>query len=331
MARSTKESGNPSIQLVAVDPAMKRVLAEADRLAGFDSATVLIEGETGTGKELIARHIHDHSSRRERPFVVLDCATIPSTLMQSALFGYEKGAFTGAIAAYEGLLDRAEGGTLLIDELASLDHQAQALLLRFIETKEIYRVGNGQLKRLDVRIIAASNRNLNTMISNGLLRLDFYHRLSTANLHIPPLRERPLDIDALFLFYVDYWSTRHDLQIPTLTEEAWKLLHEYPWPGNVREIRNTTERLLIQDGSSEVDDASMLAALCSPDYIRMHTIAIRHGGFISQPRFLQRLLLAWRETQGHVTKTAELLGVSKASVSRYVRKIGLESSRDHNI
>ncbi len=323
MSQNRSDLGSACPPIVAHDPASRRLLEQAEHLAGFDTTTVLIQGETGTGKEVLARFIHSRSPRREGPFVVLDCATIPSSLLEAGLFGYEKGAYTGASQRHSGLLEQAEGGTLLLDEVAGLSPQAQASLLRFIETGEVHRIGNGSPEVVDVRILAASNRDLDRMVDRGDLRIDLYYRMSVLTLSVPPLRERPDDIEPLLLSYLEYWAKHHDMVVPSLEEEALRMLYKHPWKGNVRELRNAAEWFCIRCREGNVTPEKVITYFYGPEADRILNRAARCGGRLGDPGFVIRLLGAWSEFEGHVTRTAGLLGLPKSTVSEYVRRLQL--------
>lgn len=323
-------SGQP-IRLIAEDPAMKQVVTEADRLAEFDTTTVLIEGETGTGKEMIAQRIHNMSGRRDRPFIVLDCATIPQTLRESTLFGHEKGAFTGAITDHRGILEQADTGTLMLDEISSLDTSAQALLLRFLETHEVRRIGDGRPQHLDIRVIAASNRGLIPLVEKGWFRADLYHRIRVACIRIPPLRERPADITILLDYYLSYWASIHQRPRPVLDKDLRSFLIHHQWPGNVRELRNMAERMISQIPGHKVRLKDMFRILHDENPGALHATEYRQRGRLSDPCFVQNLLHVWTGTGGHVTRTAAILELPKSSVSRMIKELGLHRSAGRSL
>jgi len=314
--------------LVAVDPAMKRVVKDAERLAAFSTTTVLIEGETGTGKEVLAHHIHTVSPRGNGPFVVLDCSTIPEALLESELFGHEKGAYTGAISSQCGIIEEAKGGTLFLDEVSVLGEKAQSVLMRFIDTHEIHRVGNGALIQIDVRVIAATNQNLSAIVASGTFRRDLYHRLLVAHLWIPPLNERPGDIRPLLEHYLHYWANYHQISHLKITSEAMSELENYSWPGNIRELRNATEWFVIQVNGGVLDKALVHAFILGPEFQRIFCRASTYGGLLRDRQFLMQFVQTWSHTNGHVTNTAKKLGISKGSASRYSRALGLCDSVD---
>ena len=232
------------------DLAMKQCMQLADKIAASD-ATVLITGESGTGKEMVARYIHENSARAKRVFLSVNCAAIPENLLESELFGHEKGAFTGAIARRIGKFEAANGGTLLLDEITEMHPRLQAKLLRAIQEKEIDRVGGGQPVSVNFRLIATSNRNMQEAIEEGQFREDLYYRLSVICLNLPPLRERPGDIEPLMRLFVDKYAALNGINpIPLVSSDTLEYLKKYNWPGNVRELENIVHRavLLAEDG-----------------------------------------------------------------------------------
>src|SRR5687767_3636484 len=241
-------------QIVGDSPAMKKMLGLAAKVAESEVASVLLQGESGTGKDLVAKAIHYGSQRAERPFVAVNCAALPATLIESELFGYEKGAFTDAKARKEGLFEQAEGGTLLLDEIGELELSLQAKLLRVLEEGAFRRVGGLKDIPLDVRVLAASNRDLKTESEAGRFRLDLYYRLSIIQIDIPPLRERGDDVLLLSQHYIDTIGARlkRSKRINGMSPEAKEVFRKYDWPGNVRELRNVIERALILEDSDEI-------------------------------------------------------------------------------
>jgi transcriptional regulator with GAF, ATPase, and Fis domain len=231
-------------QIIGESTAIKSVLDKVECVASTD-ATVLVRGETGTGKELIANAIHDLSSRRERPFIKLNCAAIPFDLLESELFGHEKGSFTGAIAQKIGRFEMADKGTLFLDEIGDIPLGLQPKLLRVLQEKEFERVGSGQTHELDVRLVAATHRNLEDMVKRNEFRSDLYYRLNVFPVELPPLRERREDIVPLMRHFVDMYSRRLRKIIEHIPPEAVSSFVSYSWPGNIRELQNLVERAVI--------------------------------------------------------------------------------------
>jgi transcriptional regulator with PAS, ATPase and Fis domain len=239
-------------QIIGQSPAMQKMIALARKVAESEASSVLLQGESGTGKDLVAKAIHYSSRRSESPFVAINCAAIPGTLLESELFGYEKGAFTDAKGRKEGLFEQAEGGTLFLDEIGELELGLQAKLLRVLEEGAFRRVGGLKDIPLDVRIIAASNRDLKTESEAGRFRLDLYYRLSVIQIDIPPLRERGDDALVLTDFYIQQFNKNLRKQIRGLSPEVASIFRQYAWPGNVRELRNVIERVMILEDSDVI-------------------------------------------------------------------------------
>jgi formate hydrogenlyase transcriptional activator len=231
-------------QIVGRSSALKSVLEQA-QLAGPTDSTVLILGETGTGKELIARTVHSISPRRGGPFVNLNCAAIPADLLESEMFGHERGAFTGAVAQKVGRFEAANGGTLFLDEIGDMAVALQAKLMRVLQEREFERVGSMTPRRSDVRIVAATNQDLVALIADKKFRMDLYYRLNVFPIVLPPLRERLSVIPSLVVYFIEKFSKRMLKQIPGISDESMKTLKEYSWPGNIRELQNVIERAVI--------------------------------------------------------------------------------------
>ena len=312
-------SGAPNA-LIARDPAMLRVLKRAEQIAGSD-ASVLISGESGTGKEVLARRIHQKSRRASGPFIAMNCAAIPDTLLESELFGHEKGAFSGALARRVGKFEAAHGGTMLLDEISEMDVRLQAKLLRALQEREIDRLGGGSPVRIDVRVIATSNRDMEAEIAAGRFRADLFFRLNVVALMIPPLRARPGDITVLAEHYATRFSEANGLPVRPLTQDALARLAAYEWPGNVRELENTMHRaVLLADGdvigptSLEIGRtptpvspaAAPAAGGPAGDPASIGTLIGRSVSDVEQALILETL----RHTLGNRTHAATILGIS---------------------
>ncbi len=239
------------------DPAMARVVKLAEQVAPSD-ASVLITGESGTGKEVMAKYLHSRSRRAGRPFISINCAAIPEALLESELFGHEKGAFTGAVGRRIGKFEEASGGTLLLDEISEMDVRLQAKLLRAIQERLIDRVGGTKPVPVDIRILATSNRNLAEAVKEGTFREDLLFRLNVVNLKLPPLRERPADISALADFFVAKYAKANGLARRSLSDDARAALLKAPWPGNVRELENTLHRAVLLSGGEQIGPDAIL-------------------------------------------------------------------------
>jgi two-component system, response regulator FlrC len=237
--------------LIYRDPLMERVVKLAEQVARSE-APVLITGESGTGKEIIARHLHKHSARKGKPFVAVNCAAIPDNLLESELFGHEKGSFTGAVARRVGKFEEADGGTLLLDEISEMDVRLQAKLLRAIQERVIDRVGGAKPVPVDIRILATSNRNLTEEVRKGTFREDLFYRLNVVHLRLPALRERPADVMALADHFAKKYAELNGVPLRPLTMDARRMLASSPWPGNVRELENTVHRAVLLAVGQEI-------------------------------------------------------------------------------
>jgi DNA-binding NtrC family response regulator len=254
-----------STQIVYRDPKMAAVLDLARQVAPSE-ASILVTGESGTGKELLARYVHQKSKRAKEPFISVNCAAIPENLLESELFGHEKGSFTGAIARRIGKFEEANGGTLLLDEISEMDIRLQAKLLRAIQEREIDRVGGGEPIKVDIRLIATSNRILEEEVRKGTFREDLLFRLNVINIALPPLRERPLDIDMLTEHFLKKYAEVNGVPERSLSPTAHQKLHNHDWRGNVRELENTTHRaVLLAQGDEIGSEAIILSHSISPD------------------------------------------------------------------
>ncbi|HWF07331.1 MAG TPA: sigma-54 dependent transcriptional regulator [Bryobacteraceae bacterium] len=297
---------------VIASPAMRRLIAITSRI-GRTSSPVLITGESGTGKELIARAVHHYSARAGKPFIDVNCAALPEHLMESELFGYEKGAFSGAETMKPGLFEAAHAGTLFLDEIGELDSRMQAKLLRVLDGQAYFRLGGSRKVMVDVRIVAATNLSLDEAVATGKFRRDLFHRLDSFHLHLPPLRERVEDIAPLAK-----WFLRESPL--TLSDDALRMLEEYSWPGNIRELRNSLNKAIMFASGSQLEPGDLplpviLGVRESPedeyslDGLEEQTI---------------RKVLA--QTGGHQQKAADLLGISRRTL---IRKLKMYRSPEH--
>lgn len=295
--------------LIAVSPMSLQVLQLARR-AAKTSATILIGGESGTGKERLARYIHEMSSRAEKPFLAINCAAIPEAMLESILFGHNKGAFTGAVSAQPGKFELAQGGTLLLDEISELPLNLQAKLLRVLQEKEVERLGSNQTIALDVRIIAASNKDLRKLVADGLFREDLFYRLDVLPMNWPALRERPDDIIPLANYFIERYASQQGYR---LSERACQLLLSYEWPGNVRELDNVIQRSLIMARGLHIQAVDLMLPHCAAE-----SEMVESGGWhvpegLSETRRhaeFQFVLETLRRFRGHRTRTADALGMT---------------------
>jgi len=312
--------------LIGESPAMKKLLEEIRRVAP-SSAKVLIVGENGTGKELLARAIHEASPRRDGPYVKLNCAAIPRDLVESELFGHEKGAFTGAHALKKGKLELADGGTLFLDEIGDMSLETQAKFLRAIETGELERVGGTKTIVFDTRIVAATNKDLPRLIEKGDFREDLYYRLNVVPVRVPPLREREGDVRLLAEHFLDALSAENGKPPKKLSEGAIELLSSYAWPGNVRELRNFVERIVIMVEKDELDENDLLALepglAADTKSEREAKGPLRSRLEEAEERSLRETLA---ETGWNVSEAARRLGIDRASLHRKMRRYGIKRS-----
>ena len=299
-----------------------RELIEKLELVARSRSTILIHGETGTGKELAARFIHDRSSQRHMPLIKVSCAAIPETLLESELFGHVRGAFTGASSSKKGKFALADGGSILLDEVGSMSKVLQPKLLRVLQEREIEPLGAEQVQSVDVRIIAATNRDLKQMIADGDFQEDLFYRLSVIPIVIPPLRERTEDIPALAQHFVAKHSSRIGRRIDGVTEDALETLGAYDWPGNVRELENTIERAVVLSKGATIDrrSISMLGATPPPSS-GLPSTELKKNLAWAERESVERAL---RQAGGVKKRAAVLLGISQRALSYYLSKYSIE-------
>jgi len=330
-------------EVVSASPKMTELMNFVRKVASSEATTILIQGESGTGKDLIAKAIHYESARQERPFVAINCSAIPETLMEAELFGHEKGAFTDAKQMKKGLFEMADGGTLFLDEIGELSPLLQAKLLRVLEDQVIRRVGGVRDMQVNVRVIAASNRDLEKGVREGLFRQDLYYRLAIIAIFIPALRERKEDILPLVDFFIERYNQRFRKSVRGITEETRRLLQQHNWPGNVRELKNSIERAMI------LEDEHLLRPLYLPFAVSEtnagltafeRTAAHDNGQALANGRFLPRLYipeggtsleeveramveLAMKQANNKQTHAAKLLDISRDALRYKLKKFGL--------
>jgi formate hydrogenlyase transcriptional activator len=306
--------------IVGSSPALRTVLDEV-RVVAPTGAAVLIGGETGTGKELIAHAIHMHSERRNRPFVKVNCAAIPAELLESELFGHEKGAFTGAVAQRIGRFEAADGGTLFLDEIGDMPLHLQTKLLRVLQEQEFERVGGNRTIRVDVRIVAATNRDLKAMVEENKFRADLYYRLAVFPMNVPPLRERREDIPLLTRYFVQKHARRMGRNIECIATHAMDALTNYDWPGNIRELQNVIERSVVLSGGPELDvPLPELDGKSIPVVPRVR----ESSAFAAAERL--RILQVLKETKGMVGGAhgaAARLGLKRTTLQSRMRKYNI--------
>ncbi|MFQ5898515.1 MAG: sigma-54-dependent transcriptional regulator [Candidatus Methylomirabilia bacterium] len=301
--------------IIAKSPRMKEVFDTVQKVAA-GSSTVMITGESGTGKELIATAIHYHitNPRRGKPFISVNCGAIPQGLMESELFGHMKGSFTGAVAHKRGLFEEADGGTLFLDEITEIPPFLQVKLLRAIQEKTIRRVGDTKDMKVDVRLIAASNSDLEAAVTSGALREDLFYRLNVIPVRLPPLRERRGDIPLLVSHFLQKFSTDFGRAVRGISPEAMELLEQYDWPGNIRELENVIERAIVLGGDELLSSAALPDTLHRDRLPRTPPLELTEGGLALEATLeqIERSLLeqALKKARGVQTRAAELLGVS---------------------
>ena len=310
----------PTSTVISTSDAWRDVLKRAARVAATE-ATTCLEGESGTGKEVVARFIHSRSPRRRGPFVAINCAALPEQLLESELFGFERGAFTGAQQAKPGQIELASGGVLFLDEVTEMTPAAQAKFLRVLQEREFVRLGGTRPVKTNVRVIAATNRDLHEAVAEGQFRADLYYRLNVFDIHIPPLRERREDIPELvagFLREFDHMAGR----VVAITDEAMNALLRHDWPGNVRELRNVIERATIvcENGSIRVEDLSLWSA--SPARVESTNVEV------IERRTIERVM---RETNGNKVQASRRLGISRMQLYGRLRKYGLETGAEPSV
>jgi DNA-binding NtrC family response regulator len=338
-------------QIIGQSPAMQKMLALARKVAESEASSVLLQGESGTGKDLVAKAIHYSSRRADKPFVAINCAAIPGTLIESELFGYEKGAFTDAKGRKEGLFEQAEGGTIFLDEIGELELSLQAKLLRVLEEGAFRRVGGLRDIPLDVRVIAASNRNLQSESEVGKFRLDLYYRLSVIQIEIPALRERGDDVLILAEYYIAHFNEKLRKHIRGLSPEVADIFRRYAWPGNVRELRNVIERVMILEDSELITEtwlprglSAEQAPLTQPVEPQAVTVTAPAApvqpvhepapeeGLAAQFRLppqgvqleaveMSLVAQAMERSGGNQTRAAELLGISRDQLRYRLKKL----------
>ncbi len=302
-------------EFILASPVMHRFMELVDRVASH-TETVLVTGETGTGKELIARTIHQSSNRRSRPWVDINCAALPENLVESELFGYEKGAFSGADASKPGLFELADKGTLFLDEIGELQLQTQVKLLRVLDAQPFYRLGGHRKISVNVRIVAATNQDLEAAVREGRFRQDLYHRLGQFQLRVPPLRERPEDIVALAEYFLRLKATNK-----SFSEQAISALLSHAWPGNIRELRNMVARLAMEFSGSEIDFPRVTAALSGGPAALRQTASMPVSNLESMEE--QMIIKALERTGGQRTLAAEQLGISRRTLSRKLKEYNI--------
>ena len=316
-------------EIVGTSPTMTKIF-DVIRKVAPTTTSILITGETGTGKELVANAIHANSPRKHNPFIKINCSAIAENLIESELFGYEKGAFTGAVSSKPGRFELAHKGTLFLDEIGDLPREMQVKLLRVIQDHEFERVGGLQTIKVDVRLVAATNRNLQQDVREGLFREDLFYRLNVMPIHVPPLRERKEDIPALVRYFVDQFNRKLDRQITGADAEVMELLRDHDWPGNIRELENLIERLVLMAKGGEIVMGDIPAELIEAVEEKAQTAApgekksikelIREKTGDIEKQMIVRVL---EECEGNISKAARQLGLSRRGLHLKLAKYNL--------
>ena len=315
--KELRKTLNENMQIVGISAHISELKKLIKKVSGVDSV-VLITGESGTGKELVARSIH-FSSNREGTFVSINCAAIPENLLESELFGYKKGAFTGAVQSKDGLFKVAHKGTLFLDEISEMPLPLQSKLLRVLQSMEFTPLGGTKPVQVDVRVVSATNTNIEDRIKKGLFREDLYYRLNVIPIHITPLRERREDIPVLVHYFIKSISKRLGIKEKKMSPEAMEILKKYRWPGNVREVENVIERLIVLNESDTILPASF------PDYIKTENRNVLKVSDVNLTEIEKKAILnALKNTGGDKKEAAKLLGIHLSTLYRKLKKMGKE-------
>jgi Nif-specific regulatory protein len=309
-------------QIIGESSEIKKVIADAIKVAD-SNATVLIEGESGTGKELIARLIHKSGSRKDKPFVVVNCGAIPETLMEAELFGHEKGAFTGALFKKIGLFETAHGGTIFLDEIGEMSPALQVKFLRVLQEGTLNRIGSSKPTTVDVRVISATNKDLEKMTGEGGFREDLFYRINIVQLRIPPLRERRKDIKVLAEHFLDKFSAERGIREMQFSAEAMKAILSYDWPGNVRELENAIERAVVMGDGTKImaDDLPIRKTAVELEEGIEVGMTLKDAQDVFRKEFVKRTLT---HTHGNRKKAAEIMGIQRTYISKLINEFDLE-------
>jgi two-component system, NtrC family, nitrogen regulation response regulator NtrX len=320
-----RELVGPAPQMIGSSPAFQQVVQQATQVARSD-VTVLLVGESGTGKELLAAHIHRESPFASGPFVKVNCAAIPTELIESELFGHEKGAFTGAAALRRGKFELADGGTIFLDEVGDLHEASQAKLLRVLQDGEVQRVGGEHTIKISTRIISATNRRLDELVSNGRFREDLYYRLSVVPIRVPALRERLQDIAELVPYFLSEFCARNNFRPRTIDTDAVAQLERYAWPGNVRELRNVVERMAILTPDERITVSSIPLEIKSMQAPRA-TVGLQE---VRDSAERERIQQALDRTDWNVSAAARLLDTERTALHKRIRTLGLKRHQERD-
>jgi len=317
--------------IISNDPRMHTVFKLVSKILNND-ITILITGESGTGKELVANAIHFNGKRKEKPFIIVNCASIPRELLESELFGHEKGSFTGAHQRKLGKFEVADGGTLFLDEIGEMEMSLQAKILRVIQQKEFERVGGNETLKVDVRILSATNRDLKDMVSKNEFREDLYYRLSSFPILVPSLRDRRGDIVVLVNHFIEKFNKKIGTEIKGATKKALKSIYDYDWPGNIRELENTIERCIILTDTDEIDIDVLPESILSQDFThhidKNGAMFTEHSPIIPFEKLKEEAIKhALERTDGNIVEAAKKLNIGRATMYRLMEKYNLDVDR----
>jgi two-component system nitrogen regulation response regulator NtrX len=326
--RELKERFGKEHEMIGNSKPIKE-LKQHIKIAAPTSGWILITGENGTGKELVARAIHKNSRREEKPFVEVNCAAIPEELIESELFGHEKGSFTGATTQRRGKFDQAHMGTLFLDEIGDMSLKTQAKVLRILQERKFERVGGNKTIEVDVRVIAATNKDLEKEISNGNFREDLYYRLNVIPFHVPPLRDRKADIPLLANHFLEYFCSKESREIKVLNDEAMQAIKSYLWPGNVRELKNLIERLAIMSPGNTITRSQLPQAVCDrsqPALNEQAAACLTAENFrMAKEEFEKEYLIQkLTENEWNISRTAEAIQIERSNLHRKIKAYGIE-------
>lgn len=317
MQKTVKTDFADQFGIIGRSQSIQKVLRDVEK-ASKTTSTVLIYGESGTGKELIARAIHYNGSRSSAPFVPINCSSIPETLLESELFGHVRGAFTGANQTRDGFFQTAEGGTIFLDEISDTSASMQAKLLRVLQEKEVYKIGTSHPKKVDVRILAATNKQLSQLVEKGRFRKDLYYRLNVIRINIPPLRQRQEDVLLLINYFAQKYSEQFDKPIPTFTHKTIEILKNYQWPGNVRELENEIHRIIVMNDGETVDVPDL------PDFMRFTATGTSGLNRSLEDVEAEHIRNVYENVGENKSKASRILGISRKTLRDKLKKYGIE-------
>ena len=315
--RDLKNELRSKYEIVGESKALRKVISDAIKVANSKSTTLLL-GESGTGKELLARLIHRAGPRKDEPMIVLNCAALPETLLEDELFGHEKGAYTGAVARKIGKFELADGGTIFLDEIGEMSPGMQSKLLRILQEGVFYRVGGNKAIPVDVRVISATNRNIEEDVSKGEFREDLYYRINVVQIHMPPLRERREDIALLAEHFLDIFKKERGTSNLVISKEAMDLMIEYDWPGNVREMKNALERAVVMGNGKQILPEDLPTFACTPQYPGLEVgLSLKEAIDMFKKEFI---VLNLRHTEGNRSSAAKVMKIQRTYLSRLIAK-----------